>query len=89
VIALFAFLDGFVLPAMLGPAQLPRHTQVGMLTGFDLGATLVAILLLGLAIGAWLLFRALRLGAPRAIINDVCAACLCGLGSFWLLTRLQ
>jgi hypothetical protein len=89
VIALFAFLDGFVLPAMLEPAQLSRHTQIGMLTGFDLGATLIAILLLGLASGAWLLARALRLGAPRAIINDVCAACLCGLGSFWLLTRLQ
>jgi hypothetical protein len=89
VVAMFAFLDGFVLPAVLGPAQLPRPTQVWMLTGFDLGAILIAVLLVGLAVGAWLLLRALRFSAPRPIVNDVCAACLCGLGSFWLLTRLQ
>jgi hypothetical protein len=89
LVALFTFLDGFALPAVLGPAQLPQRTQTRMLMGFDLGATLIAVLLIGLMIGAWLLLRARRIVAPRAIVNDVCAACLCGLGSFWLLTRLQ
>jgi hypothetical protein len=89
LVALFTFLDGFALPAVLGPAQLPQWTQIRMLMGFDLGATLIAMLLIGLVIGAWLLFRARGFIAPRAIINDVCAASLCGLGSFWLLTRLQ
>jgi len=89
LVALFTFLDGFALPAVLGPAQLPQWTRIRMLTGFDLGATLVAMLLSALVIGAWLLVQARRVIAPRAILNDVCAASLCGLGSFWLLTRLQ
>ena len=89
LIAMFTFLDGFALPAVLGPAQLSQRTQVRMLMGFDLGATLIAMLLIALAIGAWLQIRARRVVLPRAIVNDVCAATLCGLGSFWLLMRLQ
>ena len=89
LVAIFTFLDGFALPAVLGPAQLPQWTRTRMLLGFDLGATLIAVLLIGLVSGAWLLLRARRIIAPRALVNDVCAACLCGLGSFWLLTRLQ
>jgi hypothetical protein len=88
LVAMFTFLDGFVLPAVLGPAQLPQRTQTRMLLGFDLGATLIAVLLLGLVFGAWWLLQARRVIAPRALVNDVGAACLCGLGSFWLLTRL-
>jgi hypothetical protein len=89
LVAMFTFLDGFALPAVLGPAQLPQRTQTRMLIGFDLGATLIAVLLIGLVIGGGWLVRARRATAPRALVNDVCAACLCGLGSFWLLTRLQ
>jgi hypothetical protein len=89
LVVMFTFLDGFALPAVLGPAQLPQPTQIRMLVGFDLGAILIAMLLIGLVIGAWRLFHSLRVVTPRAILNDVCAASLCGLGSFWLLTRLQ
>jgi hypothetical protein len=89
LVAIFTFLDGFALPAVLGPAQLPQRTQVRMLMGFDLGASLMAMLLIGLVIGAWLQMRARRVMAPRVIVIDVCAATLCGLGSFWLLMRLQ
>jgi len=89
LVAIFTFLDGFALPAVLGPAQLPQWTRTRMLVGFDLGATLIAMLLIGLVSGAWLLLQARRVIAPRALVNDACAACLCGLGSFWLLTRLQ
>jgi hypothetical protein len=89
LVALFTFLDGFALPAVLAPAQLPQRTQLRMLLGFDLGATLLALLLVGLVSGAWLLLRARRGIAPGAFVKDVCAASLCGLGSFWLLTRLQ
>jgi hypothetical protein len=88
LVALFAFLDGFVLPAVLGPAQLPQRTQVRMVLGFDLGAVLIAALLIGLALGIWRLFQSVRLIVPRAVINDVGAAALYGLGGFWLLTRL-
>lgn len=89
LVAMFTFLDGFALPAVLGPAQLPQWTQTRMLLGFDLGATLIAMLLIGLVSGAWLLVRGRAVIVSRAIVNDVCAAGLCGLGSFWLLTRLQ
>ncbi len=88
LVAMFTFLDGFALPAVLGPAQLPPWTRTRMFLGFDLGATLIAVLLIGLVSGAWLLLRARRITTPRALVNDACAACLCGLGSFWLLTRL-
>ncbi|HEY6458131.1 MAG TPA: hypothetical protein VIY90_22880 [Steroidobacteraceae bacterium] len=89
LVAMFSFLDGFALPAVLGPAQLTPWTRTRVLVGFDLGATLTAIVLIGLLSGAWLLLRARRVMAPQAIVSDVCAAGLCGLGSFWLLTRLQ
>ncbi len=88
LVALFAFMDGFVLPAVLGPAQLSPGAQVRMLLGFDLGAVLIAVLLIGLAIGAWRLFQSLRLAVPRTLVNDVCSASLYGFGAFWLLTRL-
>jgi hypothetical protein len=85
---LFAFLDGFVLPAVLPPAQLPQWLQVRMLIGFDLGAVLFDAALIVLVVGAWQLVRARRFSLPQAAINDVCAAGLSGLGTFWLITRL-
>jgi hypothetical protein len=88
LVALFTFLDGFALPAVLGPAQLPQRTQAWMVMGFDLGAVLIAVLLLGLGIGAWRVFQTLRVAVSRALVDDCCAASLYGLGAFWLLTRL-
>ncbi len=88
LVALFTFLDGFVLPAVLGPAQLPPRAQLRMVLGFDLGAVLIAVLLIGFAIGAWRLIQSLRLVVPRALVSDVSSASLYGLGAFWLLTRL-
>jgi hypothetical protein len=77
LVAVFAFLDGFVLPAVLP-----------IMVGFDLGALLFDAVLLGLLIGVWLLLRARRFVVPRPLINDICAAALSGLGTFWLLSRL-
>ena len=88
LVALFTFLDGFALPAVLVPAQFAQRTQVWMSMGFDLGAALVAMVLIGLVIGAYRLLQARRLVVPRALLNDLCSASLYGLGSFWLLTRL-
>jgi hypothetical protein len=85
---LFSFLDGFVLPAVLPPAQLPQWLQLRMLIGFDLGAVLFDALLAGVAVAAWLLLRTRRITLPQAVMNDVCAAGLSGLGAFWLLSRL-
>jgi len=88
LVVLFAFLDGFVLPAVLPPAQLPQWLQVRMLIGFDLGAVLFDAALIVLVVGAWQLVRARRVSLPQAAIYDVCAAGLSGLGTFWLITRL-
>jgi hypothetical protein len=88
LVAMFAFLDGFLLPAALPPAQLPQWTQLRIMVGYDLGALLFDAVLLGLVIGAWLLLRAKRFVLPRPLVNDVCAAALSGLGTFWLLSRV-
>lgn len=86
---LFALLDGFVLPGVLPPAHLPRAGQLRMLIGFDLGALSSEALLLALAAGAWFLIRRRRFGLSQALMQDVCAAALSGLGTFWLLSRLR
>jgi hypothetical protein len=88
LVVLFAFLDGFVLPAVLPPTQLPQWLQVRMLIGFDLGAVLFDAALVVLAVGAWQFVRARRFSLPQAVFNDVCAAGLSGFGTFWLITRL-
>jgi len=88
LVAVFAFLDGFGLAAALPPAQLPEATQLRILFGFNLGALLFETLFVALGIGGWLLLRARRLQIPRGLLNDVGAAGLCGLGSFWMLSRL-
>jgi hypothetical protein len=88
LVVLYAFLDGFVLPAVQPPAQLPPGLQLRMLFSFDLGAVLGDALLLAVAIAVWLLLRSRRIALPQLAINDVCAAGLCGAGTFWLLSRL-
>jgi HupE / UreJ protein len=88
LVVLFSFLDGFVLPAVLPPAQLPQWLQLRMLIGFDLGAVLFEALLVAIAVAAWLLLRTRRITLPQAALNDVCAAGLSGLGAFWLVSRL-
>ena len=88
LVALFAFLDGFVLPAVQPPQQLPPGLQLRMLIGFDLGAVLFDALIVAVAVAAWQLLRSRRMALPQAALNDVCAAGLCGLGTFWLLSRL-
>jgi hypothetical protein len=88
LVAVFAFLDGFVLPAVLPPAQLPPWTRLRIMVGFDLGALLFDAMLLAVVMGAWLLLRSRRFVMPRPLVNDFCAAALSGLGTFWLLSRL-
>jgi len=70
------------------PAQLPPGLQLRMLIGFDLGAVLFDALIVAVAVAAWQLLRSRRMALPQAALNDVCAAGLCGLGTFWLLSRL-
>jgi hypothetical protein len=88
LVVLFAFLDGFVLPAVQPPALLAPGLLLRMQIGFNLGAVLFDALLVAVAAATWLLLRSRRIAPPQAAINDVCAAGLCGAGTFWLLSRL-
>ena len=89
LVALFAFLDGFVMSSVLAPAQLSQGLQARMVLGFDLGALLIeTLIVVGLAAAALLALRARPSVGMRALLDDVSAACLSGLGTFWLVSRL-
>jgi hypothetical protein len=87
--AVFGFLDGFVLPSMQAVMQLPKRVQLPLLVGFDFGACLTAAFLVALLAGLFLALRGQQLVRDRWPLNEVAAACLGAVGSFWLLTRLQ
>ncbi|MGH8219867.1 MAG: hypothetical protein ACREUT_15090 [Steroidobacteraceae bacterium] len=55
--AVFAFLDGFVLPSLLAPLGLTASSRVRMSIGYDLGALLAEAGVLALAAGALRLAR--------------------------------
>jgi hypothetical protein len=87
--AVVGFLDGFALPSALEPLNLPARSQLAMTVGFDAGAVLLAALVMGVPLGVYALVRerTARLN-PRALVNELAAACLGGLGTFWLVSRL-
>ena len=76
-------------PSALAPLNLPTRSQLWMTLGFDAGAVLLAALVMGVPLGVYALMRerSARLN-PRALVNELAAACLGGLGTFWLVSRL-
>jgi hypothetical protein len=88
-IAIVGFLDGFALPSALAPLNLPLRSQLWMTAAFDLGAALLAALAMSVPLGMFALVRK-RMGRlnPRGLANEIAAACLGGLGTFWLVSRL-
>jgi hypothetical protein len=85
----FGFLDGFTLPSMLEPLQLAVHTEVPMVAAYDAGALLAAGVLLTLVAAAFVLVRIRWWAIPRSLVNDLAAAGLGCIGTFWFLTRLH
>jgi hypothetical protein len=83
------FLDGFALPSALAPLNLPTRSRLWMTVGFDVGAGLLAALVMSVPLGVYALVRerTARLN-PRALVSELAAACLGGLGTFWLVSRL-
>jgi hypothetical protein len=86
--AILAFLDGFVLPSEVAPAQPPKRALLAMSAGFDLGAFLGAAFVVALVIGASLGLRYRKLALPRPLLTDLAATVLGGCGAFWVVTRL-
>ena len=86
--AMLGFLDGFVLPAEVAPAQPPSRALLAMSFGFDVGAFIAAALLVVLAAGALLALRRRKIELPLPLLTDLAATVLGGCGAFWIVTRL-
>ncbi|HTW38508.1 MAG TPA: HupE/UreJ family protein [Steroidobacteraceae bacterium] len=86
---LFGFLDGFTLPALLGPLHAAARTEALMVSAYDAGAVLAACACLGLVATTFVWLRSRSLPIPRPFLNDVAAACLGGIGTVWFLSRLH
>jgi hypothetical protein len=88
LVALFAFLDGFAMSAVLPPAQLSRQSQLQIGLGLDAGAMLIEAVIVTLPMLVLLVVRAQRIVTFRSLLDDLSAACLSGVGTFWLVSRL-
>lgn len=88
LISLFALLDGVVMAAVLPPAQLPQRSLLQVMLGFDTGAWLIESVLLAMIAALLLTVRAQRLVAARSLLDELSAAGLSGLGTFWLVSRI-
>jgi len=88
-VATVGFLDGFELPSALAPLHLSLRSQLTMTAGFDLGALLVAALAMGVPLGVfWMVRKRIPAATRHRLFNELAAACLGGLGTFWLVSRL-
>ncbi|HEV2702897.1 MAG TPA: HupE/UreJ family protein [Steroidobacteraceae bacterium] len=88
LMALFAFLDGVVMAAVLPLAQLPRRSLIQVQLGFDAGAWVAEAVLVALIAALVLFVRTPRLHRARLLCNEFSAAALNGVGVFWLVSRL-
>jgi hypothetical protein len=86
--AIVGFLDGFVLPSEVAPAQPSKRALLAMSSGFDVGAFLAAAFVVALAMGALFVLRRRKLTLPRPLLTDLAATVLGGFGAFWVVTRL-
>jgi hypothetical protein len=86
--AILGFLDGFVLPSQVAPAQPPKGALLAMSAGFDVGAFLGAAFVVALVTGGSLALRYRKVTLPRPLLTDLAATVLGGCGAFWIVTRL-
>jgi hypothetical protein len=84
---LFGLIHGFGFAADLLQMQIPTLRLAELLVGFNLGVEIGQLsLVLAVTAGALLLGR-LRWAPPRAIVTEVAAAGLIGIGAYWFLGR--
>jgi hypothetical protein len=84
---LFGLIHGFGFAADLLKMQIPPLRLAELLVGFNLGVEIGQLsLVLAVTAGALALTR-LRWAPPRAIVVEVAAAGLIGLGAYWFISR--
>jgi hypothetical protein len=86
--ATFGFLDGLVLRGDFARLQLPHQISFLELFAFNTGALLGDAFLIGACAGAALLVRKKNLLPPGAVVTDLAATALAGVGTFWMLSRM-
>jgi hypothetical protein len=83
----FGLIHGFGFAASLLEMQLPPERLAELLVGFNVGVEIGQLtLVLSVTLLAALLMR-LKWAPPRAIVVEMAAACLVGLGTFWFVSR--
>lgn len=87
VTLVFGLIHGFGFAADLLNDPIPPARLAELLVGFNLGVEAGQLgLVLALSGAAWLLKR-WRLTLPRAIVVDICASALVGVGTYWFIGR--
>jgi hypothetical protein len=86
--AVFGFLDGLVLPGDFAGLELSHQVPFLGLFAFNTGALLGDVLLLAAGLSAALLVRKQNIAAPGAMVKDLAATALAGVGTFWMFSRM-
>ncbi len=84
---LFGLIHGFGFAADLLRLQIPTLRLAELLVGFNLGVEIGQLSLVLAVTGGALLLSRLKWAPPRAIVTEVAAAGLIGIGAYWFLGR--
>ncbi len=84
---LFGLIHGFGFAADLLKMQIPTLRLAELLVGFNLGVELGQLTLVLAVTGGALLLTRLKWAPPRALVVEVAAAGLIGLGAYWFVSR--
>jgi hypothetical protein len=82
---IFGLVHGFGFAGVMAELQLPREQLALALFGFNSGVEIGQLLVIGLV---WPVLRWVeRWPAPRLWVNDLGAAAICALGTYWFVIR--
>lgn len=82
---IFGLVHGFGFAGVMAELQLPREQLALALFGFNSGVELGQLLVIGLV---WPVLQwVARWPAPRLWVNDLGAAAICALGTYWFVVR--
>lgn len=87
VTLVFGLIHGFGFAADLLESRLPKQKLAEILVGFNAGVEVGQLTIVIALTGAVMLLRRYRLALPRALVVDVAAAALVGIGTYWFVGR--